>query len=308
MAILFNNNGQDGREWIDALGYFLPNMPIYQYPDFPSNDSIEYAVVWNHPKGELAKYPNLKAVLNLGAGTDWLEADGNLPKVPIVRLLDPAVGIDMAHYVLYWVMHCHRGYGQYKQQQQQKDWSRFQVETVENYCVTILGLGLIGEFISRKIADNGYKVQAWNRSQKSLSNIDCYSDKQGLKTALARTDVLVNCLPHNALTDKLLNHDVLSELPKGAHLINVSRGGVIDDAALIALLSNDHLASAVLDAFTQEPLPQESPLWNHPKITVTPHMSGATYPNTSAKVIADNIKRIERGEMPSPIYPQFDVS
>lgn len=306
MAILFNNNGHDGRDWIEAFSALLPSMPIYQYPHYPNKECIEYAVVWNHPNGELATYPNLKAVLNLGAGTDWLEADNNLPDVPIVRLLDPAVGIDMAHYVLYWVMHCHRGYEHYRQQQKSKQWARFQVEIVEKYCVTILGLGLIGEFIANKVAESGFKTQAWNRSHKELENVDCFSGESGLQAALSKSNILVNCLPHTTNTDKLLDEQVLGQLPKGAHVINISRGGVIDHRALLALLDNDHLASAILDAFEIEPLPLESPLWRHPKVTVTPHMSGATYPNTSAKVIADNIQRLERNELPFPIYPQFD--
>jgi glyoxylate/hydroxypyruvate reductase A len=306
MAILFNNDGHDGSEWIETLSDLLPAMPIYQYPNNPNLECVQYAVVWNHPVGELAKYPNLKAVLNLGAGTDWLEADNSLPKVPIVRLLDPAVGIDMAHYVVYWVMHCHRGYERYRHQQQSIQWERFQVETVEDYCVTILGLGLIGEFITNKVAESGFKAQAWNRSDKTLDNVTCFSGDAGLQTALSTTNVLVNCLPHTANTDKLLDAQVLGQLPKGAHVINVSRGGVIDHEALLKLLDDGHLASAILDAFTSEPLPAESPLWRHEKVTVTPHMSGATYPNTSAKVIADNIQRIERDELPFPIYSQFD--
>ena len=306
MAILFNNDGCDGGEWIEAFSALLPSMPIYQFPNYPNNECIKYAVVWNHPTGELASYPNLKAVLNLGAGTDWLEADDNLPKVPIVRLLDPAVGIDMAHYVLYWVMHCHRGYERYRHQQQSKQWARFQVETVEDYCVTILGLGLIGEFITNKVAESGFNTQAWNRSHKVLENVNCFSGDSGLQAALSTSNVLVNCLPHTASTDKLLDEQVLGQLPKGAHVINVSRGGVIDHDAVLKLLDNGHLASAILDTFTSEPLEPESPLWQHPKVTVTPHMSGATYPNTAAKVIADNIQRLERDELPFPIYPQFD--
>lgn len=306
MAIVFNNDGKDGQEWLDAFSTLLPNKPVYQYPNYPNKECIEYAVVWNHPIGQLATYPNLKAVLNLGAGSDWLDADASLPNVPIVRLVDPAVGIDMAHYVLYWTMHCHRGYAQYKQQQQQKKWAKFQVETVNDYCVTVLGLGLIGAFIADKIADVGFKTQAWNRSKKTLKNVECFNGEEEFASALSNTNVLVNCLPHNLATDKLINKDVLQQLPKGAHVINVSRGGVIDHDALLSLLDYDHLASAILDTFSVEPLSPESPLWQHPKVSITPHMSGATYPNTSAKVIVENILRVERGDAPFPIYPQFE--
>jgi len=305
MTILFNNDGQDAREWVEYLTRLIPTLKVHQYPDIPDRDAIKYAVVWNHPAGELSNYPNLKAVLNLGAGTDWLEADPALPKVPIVRLLDPAVGIDMANYVLYWVLHFHRGFTHYREQQKQNEWYRFQVSEASKYRVTVLGLGLIGTFIAKQIHKNGYRAQAWNRSRKEINGIETYQGESGLGEVLAISDVLVNCLPHNEATNRLLDYSSLSKMPKAGYLINVSRGGVVDHADLIKLLDEGHLAGAALDAFDIEPLPRNSPLWQHAKVEVTPHMSGATYPNTSAKVIAENILRMERGEQAFPIYPNF---
>lgn len=307
MAILLNNHGQDDSEWAACFAELLPDLAVHQYPQIPDPSAIKYAVVWNHPAGDLATYPQLRAILNLGAGTDWLEADAQLPKVPVVRLLDPAVGVDMANYVLYWVLHFHRGFARYQRQQRQLAWQRFQAAPASQTRVTVLGLGLIGTFIAERISHSGYLAQAWNRSAKQLDGIDTYFDRDGLHTVLSKTDVLVNCLPHTSETDKLLNEQTLARMPQGAHLINVSRGGVIDHQALMRLLDSNHLAAAALDTFDREPLTENSPLWKHPKINVTPHMSGATYPNTSAKVVADNILRIESGERPFPIYPQYDV-
>lgn len=305
MSILFNNHGGESSAWIDALSEQLPDMTIFQYPNQPSNNDIEYAVVWAHPQGDLANYPKLKAIFNLGAGADWLEADTNLPPVPVVRLLDPSVGVNMSQYVLYWVMHNHRGYGVYQHQQSHQQWSRFQVVNAEDYCVTVLGLGLIGECIAKTLSANSYRTQGWNRSPKTVTNVKCFSGVDGLHKALAKTDVLVNCLPHNEATEQLINADLINALPKGAHLINVSRGGVVDHNAVLDALSKQHLSSATLDTFSEEPLVKNSPLWHHPKVRITPHMSGATYPNTSAKVIADNIKRMDQGQLPFPIYKQF---
>jgi len=86
MAILFNNAGGNQDGWLEALSQYLPNMPLHLFPhDKP--EEIKYAVIWNHPAGDLKRYPNLRAILNLGAGTDYLELDQELPPVPVVRLV-----------------------------------------------------------------------------------------------------------------------------------------------------------------------------------------------------------------------------
>ena len=307
MTILFNNNNHDGSEWLSYFAKLLPNLPVYQYPDIPDPKNIKYAIVWNHPVGDLQNYPNLKAILNLGAGSDWLDHDNDLPKVPVVRLVDPAVGVDMANFVLYWVMHFHRGFARYQQQQAKCHWQRFQVKPANQYRVTVLGLGMIGRYIAEQVSSNGYCSQAWNRSLKSVDGVETFYAQDGLECVLAKTDVLVNCLPHTDQTENLLNRDTLSRMPEGACFINVSRGGVVDHNALMQLLDDGHLANATLDTFVTEPLSENSSIWRHNKINVTPHMSGATYANTAAKVIANNIMRMERGERPSPIYPHYDV-
>ena len=94
----------------------------------------------------------------------------------------------------------------------------------------------------------------------------------------------------------------MSKLPNGANFINVSRGAIVDDDALLNALDSGKIANAALDTFAIEPLPIESPYWVYDNVFVTPHMSGSTYPTLSARVIADNIKRVEAGEAPFPIY------
>ncbi len=304
MAILFNNQDGQTEQWVKAFEEYLPSMALHVYPH-TAVEEIKYAVVWNHPKGDLKRYPNLKAILNLGAGTDYLDADPDLPKVPIVRLLDPVVGINMAQYVLYWVMHFHRGYEQYRHQQMQAQWSRFQVPQMSDFRVSVLGLGLIGEYIAKYLAQSGFTSQAWNRSTKDVDNVRCFSGPEQLTDMLASTDVLVNCLPVNQQTQGMINHTLLNTLPKGRFLINVSRGGVINDADLLNALNSGQIKGAALDTFACEPLEQTSPYWLHPNVHVTPHISGATYADTSARVVADNILRMEKGEQPFPIYSHF---
>ena len=302
MSIFVNNKGGESSRWVDLLAAQLPDQQVYDFNQLPNKEDVEYAVVWNHPHGDLASYPKLKAVLILGAGTDHIDLDYSLPRVPLVRLVDPDVGIDMAHYVLYWVMHFHRHYERYRQQAPSAQWVRHEMPRSRDYRVTVLGLGRIGSYIASQIASNHFAVLAWNRSVKNIAGVQCFSGKEGLKEVLSRTDVLVNCLPLNEQTKGMIDAEQLEQLPKGASVINVSRGAVIDDQSLLELLRSKHISAAALDTFSEEPLFQSSPYWQMPNVFVTPHMSGATYAKSAGLVVAENIRRIENGEQPFPIH------
>ena len=302
MSILLNNSGSDNAPWADALKSYLPNKEIHLFPNIPSPDAIEYAIVWHHPHGDLLNYPNLKAVLVLGAGMDHIDAEPELPDCPIVRLVDPAVGDDMAQYSLYWAMHFQRRYEDYRRQAKSKQWERFEVPVSKDYRVSVLGLGPIGSFIAKSFAKNNFATQGWSRNPKTIDNVDCHNGDEGLVHLLENTDVLVNCLPLNQGTIGFINLERLSLLPKGSALINVSRGAVVEDKALITLLDSGHIAGAVLDTFVEEPLPESSTYWERDNVYITPHVSGGTYAKSAARVIADNILRVDNGQPPFPIY------
>jgi glyoxylate/hydroxypyruvate reductase A len=307
MSILVNNHTGASQPWADALRSFLPEMLVQIYPHITDPNQVEYAVVWDHPHGDLLNYPNLKAVLMLGAGMDHIDKELTLPTAPIVRLVDPAVGDDMSQYVLYWLMHFQRGYERYRQQAQLKNWQCHESPLSRDYRVTVVGAGTIGQFISKRLAINGFAVSSWSRTQKELENVACFHGDEGLERVMSASDVLVNCLPLTQSSYHFFDQKKLSLLPKGASLINVSRGAVIDDSALINMLDSGHIASAALDAFAIEPLPKDSPLWQRENVFITPHMSGSTYPAWACEVIANNIRRVENGELPFPIYHRETV-
>jgi glyoxylate/hydroxypyruvate reductase A len=103
-------------------------------------------------------------------------------------------------------------------------------------------------------------------------------------------------LPSTAETRNLIDASRLAQLPRGAHLVNVARGDLVVDADLIDALDREHLASATLDVFREEPLPPSHPFWHHPGITLTPHVSAATLVADSAAQIARKIRALERGD------------
>lgn len=303
MAILLNNHGYDNASWQAALAELLPEQQVYLLSDMTParRQQVEYALVWDHPPGDLAGYPNLKAIHLLGAGTEALDADPATPDVPVLRLVDPQVLEDMARYALYWVLHFHRRFGLYAQQQSQAHWERHNLCASDEFRVLVLGLGMVGKTVASRIAANGYQVLGWDRNQAALAGVECYGGGD-LPLALPQADVIINCLPLTPDTRHMIDASLLRLLPDGAVLVNISRGEVLVDTDVIDALACGRLSQAVLDAFSTEPLPAESPLWHHPDIHITPHMSGATYARSAAKLVVDNIHRIEQGGQPFPLH------
>lgn len=304
MAILLNNHGYDNRSWFDALTAHLPDRTIHVYPDVDDleaiRDDIEFAVVWDHPHGDLVRYPNLKGIVLLGAGTEAIDTETELPDVPVARLVDPEVLGDMALTALYWTIHFHRHHERYRHQQAERHWERHATSATSEFGATVLGLGMVGREVAGRLAMNGFRTSGWDLVERELDGVRCFAGDDGLADALGSTDVLVNCLPLSPDTEGFISAEVLALLPAGAHVINISRGGVIDDDALLAALGAGQIAHAALDVFAVEPLPADSPYWGHPQVSVTPHMSGATYARSAARLVAANIARIEAGEDPIP--------
>lgn len=304
MAILLHNHGYDDASWLAALAALLPDEKIMLLDELTDANKaqIEFALVWDFPLGGLVTFPKLRAIFLLGAGTEHIDREQALPQVPVVRLIDPAVVRDMCAYSLYWVMHFHRNYGIYRQQQKQSHWQRHEHLPSNAYQVSVLGLGQIGLRVAEYLATNGLKVTGWDRNPITHDAIQCFHGRPQLPDALKESHVLINCLPLSADTQGFIDKQTLNLLPTGAKLINISRGGVVNDTDLLDALENGQLEHAVLDAHTVEPLPETSPYWHHPRVVVTPHAAGATYARSAAQVVVANIERMNKGEQAFPLH------
>lgn len=302
MAILLNNAPYDNDPWVHYLQEYLPGMDVWVYPHIPDPAKVKYAAIWDHPAGDLERYPNLRAILNLGAGMDLIDRQPTLPNVPVVRLVDPEVGTDMAQFALYWILHFQRNFERYREHARQRLWQRLEYVNSSRYRVLVVGLGMIGSQIAEYLAMNRLAVSGWSRRAKTIKGVNCVHGEAGLTRAMGDTEVLINCLPFNAETAGFFNQERLGHLSLGANIINVSRGAVFDEAALISALQSGQIGAAALDVFATEPLPSASLLWEMPNVFITPHMSGATFARSACRTLADNIERLEAGEEAFPIY------
>ncbi len=161
------------------------------------------------------------------------------------------------------------------QDQAAKIWPELRTPTklVNGSKVVIAGLGEIGMETARIARALGMKVSGTKRNVEALEGIDEVTTNEGLPVLLADADAVVNTLPGTPYTEKLFNRDIFSAMKPGTVFVNVGRGTVVDEVALLEALDKGQVSYACLDVFAVEPLPQDSPLWNHPKVLVSPHTS-----------------------------------
>jgi len=298
---MFISNEDRADQWRDQLLAELPDLKFYTWPQDQDVDktSIDYVLVWKPAAGVIKQFPNLKAILSLGAGIDGITCDPELPTdKPIVRLVDNSLSQGMTQFAVYWAIHFHRDLDKYQTFEQEKSWTQLPQVDAAHRRVGILGLGELGAAVGKALVNLQFDVAGWSRSEKNIEGIKSYYGAEDLPTFLAQTEILICLLPLTSETEGLLNADLFSQLPKGSVVINLARGKHLVDADLIAALDSGHLAAAVLDVFHQEPLPVDHLFWDHPKITVTPHIAALTFPHSGAEYVAGNIRRIERGETP----------
>ena len=159
-----------------------------------------------------------------------------------------------------------------------------------------MGLGQMGEDAAQQFLKLGFDVYTWSRTPKDNQGMTSFHSHAQLHDFLACADILVCLLPLTPETENILNARTLQQLPKGAYVINVARGGHINDEDLIDALDSNHLSGATLDTFRVEPLPANHPFWTHPKITITPHVASITDPSSVAEQIVANYHRAKRSE------------
>jgi glyoxylate/hydroxypyruvate reductase A len=300
-AILVAVDGPQAPEWIAALREHANGRALRVWPDAIGNvDDIAYACVWKAPHGLLAKLPKLQAIINLGAGVDHLLADPDLPAVPIGRVAHDDLTQRVAGYVVLHVLMHHRRQRLYDSQQRERVWRVHDQPAASEVVVGIMGLGVIGRAAADVLARLGFRLAGWSRSPKTIEGVETFHGEAGLEQFLARTEILICLLPHTRNTEGILNLALFRRLKRdgragGAFLINAGRGSLQVDADILQALDEGTLAGAILDVFAREPLPASSPLWLHPKVTITPHNAGDIAPRVFAPHVIAQIERFERG-------------
>ncbi len=297
MALLFKSDIDRGDSWRRVLLELEPELDLREWPEIGDPNDIEYALVWKPPQGELKTYPNLKAIFSLGAGIDHLASDPELPKdVPVVRMVEPGLTAGMTEFVIMSVLYHHRFMLDYAAQARAHQWREIDQVPAWERRVGIMGLGVLGGDAAEVLVGLRFDVAGWSGSPKNLPGVTSFHGADGFLPFLNRSDILVCLLPLTPETTDILDARAFAALPKGAALISVGRGPQVVEEDLLAALDSGHLDGATLDVFREEPLPADSPFWDHPRVVVVPHVASMTIARGACEFVIDNIRRFEAGQ------------
>jgi glyoxylate/hydroxypyruvate reductase len=305
MHISFCCTDTKAQPWLDGLQAALPGARVAQWQ--PGADAADYAVVWAPPQQFFDEQTKLKGVFNIGAGVDALMSLSIPAGMPVVRLDDAGMSVQMAEYVCHAVIRHFREFDGYESDVANGKWSYRKPKRREDFPVGVMGLGMLGARVIRSLAMFDFPVLGWSRSAKNIDGAHCFAGAGGFDDFLAATRILVCLLPLTPETENIMRRDTLARLLAGGYVINVARGGHLVDGDLIALIDSGHLAGATLDVFRAEPLPPAHPFWNHPKIALTPHTSARTLRDESIAQIAGKIRALSNGAPVASIAGLVDL-
>ena len=296
MTLLLVSIYEQPDEWRQSLAAIDPGIELRVWPDVGHGADIIMMALDTIPGGLFADVPNLGCVQFLGHGVaDALEHPDLPAGVPVARLKDPAIIRWVTEHAVAYILHHRRHVAAYARQQPAALWQRRLVADAPETHIGVLGLGSIGARIANTLAGFDFKVSGWARGPHAIDGVDCHHGAAALPALLAGLDYVVCVLPGTAALRGFFDAKIFAAMKLGAYFINVGRGSVVDDEAIVAALDEDRLSGAALDVFHTEPLPAESPLWRHPKVIVTPHAAGGRARSSIADV-AENYRRVDAGE------------
>lgn len=306
MNIIYYHPLFNAQEWLTGIKQRLPQAEIREWQRGDERPA-DYALVWRPPHEMLANRRDLKAVFALGAGVDAIldqerKHPGTLPAgVPLLRLEDTGMAQQMQEYALSYVLRYFRRFDEYQALQQRQEWQPLDPHSLDDFTIGILGAGVLGQSVARKLTEFGFSVRCWSRSAKQIDGVQSFAGEAQRGAFLDGVKLLINLLPNTPETVGILNRELFAQLRPGAYLINIARGAHLVEADLLAALGQGQLAAATLDVFAREPLPQDHPFWRHPRVTITPHIAAITLPQQAMDQIAANIRALEAGHAPAGV-------
>jgi glyoxylate/hydroxypyruvate reductase len=300
-----HHNPASCERWRAALASELPDAEVDIWGK-GRGGSADYAIAWSAPAQDFfVQHDRLKAFFCTGAGVEKLLSSTDMPaSIPVVRLEDAGMGVQMADYCIYAVLHWLRRRSEYDESQRAHEWKPLPAEDVSDWPIGVFGLGVLGLQVAAAFRALGFNVNGFSRSPHEHAGIRSFAERGGagdFAAFMRASRVVIILAPLTAATQDRFNRATLALLPPSSYVINVARGGLLVENDLLVLLDSGHLAGAALDVFRNEPLPQDHPFWSHPKVRITPHISAITVIGPSAKQVAEKIRCMERGDAVSGI-------
>lgn len=296
MCILYKADPRRAAEWRLRLAALAPELEFRQWPDVGDPAEVNYLIAWEPPENLAERFCNLRILFSAGAGVDQFERERLPAHTRLVRMVDDSIAASMAEYVLFAVLTLHRDLLAYREDQRARRWQPLPIVPAARRRVGVMGLGQLGQAALARLLPLGFPLSGWNRSARDLSGVACFSGHAQLDGFLGQCDILVNLLPLTEETQGLLDGALFARLPRGAGLVNVGRGAHLREADLLIALEQGQLSGAVLDVVDQEPPAPNNPLWDHPRVLLTPHIASTVQVEGGVALVVENLRRERDGE------------
>jgi glyoxylate/hydroxypyruvate reductase A len=302
----------------DLLGN--PRYPGDHFP--PVQRTPDQAAEWARLLGEaevmldvdqpstsdfLQRVPRVRWIQSSSSGVgEWVRRLGLLDAPITVTNAAGIHAMPLAEFALFAMLYFAKRWPRMAAEQRAHHWERCTIDTLAGKTVGIVGLGQVGRTVAQLATPFGLRVIGIRRGAGE-SNVDHVQLTSELGTLLSVSDYVVLSVPHTSETAGMIGKDQLAQLKAGAVLINIARGNIVDEPALIDALTSGRLGGAALDVFSREPLAVDSPLWDMPNVLVTPHsMSTACDENVRlTDLFCDNLRRYVNGKPLRNVVDKF---
>lgn len=264
-------------------------------------------LAWKFPLDGLSQARKLRWIQLTSAGVDHLcPAADSLRDVVITNARGIHADV-MADFAIGAITMLHWNFLRLLREQQARQWNHRFTEPLASKTVGVVGLGAIGQAIARRAAGAGMTVLGARRTPEPVEGVSRVFGPDHLRDMLALCDFVVLVVPQTPETDRMIGEAELRAMRRTAHLINIARGSVVDEPALIRALQERWIAGAALDVFAKEPLPADSPFWTMEHVIITPHVAGepVNYAGRVMEIFAENLKRWAQGQ---PLRNVIDLS
>jgi phosphoglycerate dehydrogenase-like enzyme len=256
----------------------------------PRIADAEILYAWNFPRELLPRAARLRWVQNMGAGVERFMVP-ELPRRVVVTRVAGIFGPWMAEYTLGWCLWFTQRTELFRAQQRERSWRQVDPLRLRGATLCVVGLGDIGRAIARAARGFGMHVVGVSQRGKKVPEAARVYKTRDILKAVGAADFIALTVPLTEATRGLIGPAELAAMKPSAWLINIARGPVVDEAALLDALRGNRLGGAVLDVFDEEPLPQGHPLWELDNVVITPHISGPSTPGEIAPIFNDNLRR-----------------
>jgi phosphoglycerate dehydrogenase-like enzyme len=248
------------------------------------------------PAQLLSRVSRLRWIQVTGAGVDGLLAQGRLPAHVLLTRAELSFGDQIAEYVIGHLLVGTQRLRDVHRLQAARRWEPLTVEFLKGRTMGVAGTGSIGRAVAQRARGVGMRTVGLSRTVRELAGFDACYGREQLPEFLSDLDVLVLCLPLTQETRGLIGSKELACMKRSAILVNVARGAIVDETALIDALRGKAIRAAILDVFTEEPLPETSPLWAIEGVTITSHHAGLNVPDEMIDYFLANLARFRSGD------------